>query len=114
MLQCVTESDRFDFNDKLGDKSVKLFEEVCANKMRTIYGAIWKYAKYAHDLDASAPTQSFRRKGTKRCLRHPGLGRKAGYPVFNPMPEGQSPKLSENKDLVRIFLNQHYGTLSPR
>ena len=81
------------------------------NELKDFYGVIWKYAKYAHKIDASAPPESFRVKRTQRCFFHPGLGRKAGYPVFNPVAKGELLKLSESKILVRAFLNQHYGTV---
>jgi len=111
VIDCA--SDRYDFNDQVGDKSVKLLEDMYPDQLRAFYGVIWNYASYAHKIDASTPTQALGIKRKKRCMRHPGIGRRGGYPVFIPVGEKEAPKLSDNKDLVRIFLNQHYGAFFP-
>lgn len=90
-----------------------LFEKMFPAELKRFYGAVWKYAGFVHNIDKETPAPEVRIKKSKKSMLHSGLGRKGGYPIFQPVKDGSYPKLADNKDLVRIFLNQHYGKCAP-
>ncbi|KIM43472.1 hypothetical protein M413DRAFT_68585, partial [Hebeloma cylindrosporum] len=101
------------FYDNIGsfaDKGVVSFEKMFPEFVAEILEKLFQYATYFTGvMNGTIPAEVHVRKQRKKTIER-SLGRsKDGYPIFNALSEGRTENLKQKKDIIRAFLNQHYG-----